>query len=129
MDTGKQWIIILLISIVITMSFYQMAWMRNTSESIKILDARVELTANSSQFDVGAYWGYQSVALYLQQKQNPKVNDVILQARAMHATAVLKSIQDKLDEAEETIVAEVEEKSGWWIFGKNKAEDKDESGK
>jgi len=84
------------------------------------LDQRVQLTANAGQFEVGAYWAYQAVLQYVEAKVNPTPNDVILQAKAMHASATADTIQKarkaKMETADVTVIEDVAKPRRWWKF-------------
>lgn len=95
------------------------------------LSKQLELTANSGQFDVGAYWAYRAVETFLSQKQSPTINDILLRAKSLHAAAVMESVAVTVaKEAEARLQAEaarikdeigitdavVTEKRPWWRF-------------
>ena len=129
MEQIKTWIMTVLLLALIGINFQQLSYMVDNNKAMQQLEKRVELNANSGQFDVGAYWGYKAIELYLQNKQQPTVNDVVLQAKAMHSAALLESIRTAIAKAntpEETVVEElkVPEKKHWWSRKKKTAETK-----
>jgi len=122
----KYWIITLLAVIVIgyTNCWYTTLVARHvaassnlTLEKLNEIQKQIELTANSGQFEVGAYWAYRAIEVSVKQQQPTDINNIILKAKVLHSAAIIQSMASKptpqLD-PEKKVETEIKTKQRWW---------------